>query len=371
MAAGARGERGRRRAPVHRRSRTCGEWRREAEDVEAVFHLGLPRLDPPLRRTGRAPRAPGRPPTRPPRWPIVAGGRPVVMLSSAFAYGDRRDPAADGDPVDRARRRRRRRARRRGGPRARGAADRPRALGARPGRHGARPGGRACASAATASSGAGDNLWAMLGRRGRRGRAGRGARRPARGLQRRRGGRSRPRSRWSRAVCAVPGHRRPDRVPPRLAALVDGRGDERGARDVAGRPHRPARRPRVGAARATGATTITRLAEAPLPAPGVSGDGPTRPPALAVLQVEGVALQVAVDADPDRQHAPCAPGPAAAARAGRGGSGRAPPSTAKSLALRPLLAVHVDADRRLRSRRQGDRVDGGVGRHGRRTLPHR
>lgn len=84
--------------PLHTDVANLREWRREAEDAEAIFHLGLPRLDPPLRR-GAARRR--RRPAAAAAGALadLADGRPVVMLSSAFAYGDRSDPAADDDPV--------------------------------------------------------------------------------------------------------------------------------------------------------------------------------------------------------------------------------------------------------------------------------
>lgn len=84
--------------PLHTDVANLREWAREAGDAEAVFHLGLPRLDPPLRR-GAARRRRGPAAAAAGVLAEVAGGRPVVMLSSAFAYGDRRDPAADDDSV--------------------------------------------------------------------------------------------------------------------------------------------------------------------------------------------------------------------------------------------------------------------------------
>ena len=85
--------------PLHTDLATLGEWRREAEAVEAVFHLGLPRLDPPLRPSGarRRARAAGADAAA---LAAILDGRPVVVASSGLAYGDRpAAPAADDDPV--------------------------------------------------------------------------------------------------------------------------------------------------------------------------------------------------------------------------------------------------------------------------------
>jgi nucleoside-diphosphate-sugar epimerase len=83
--------------PLHTDARNLGEWSRETAEADVVFHLGLPRLDPPLRAraarrragpAGEAAAAVGE----------LAGDRPVVMLSSGLLYGDRATPAADDDP---------------------------------------------------------------------------------------------------------------------------------------------------------------------------------------------------------------------------------------------------------------------------------
>lgn len=249
--------------PLYTDAANLREWRREAEDVEAVFHLGLPRLDPPLRRTAARRRA--RPAAdAAAALADVAGGRPVVMLSSAFAYGDRHDPAADGDPVT--------------APAAVAAA----ALAAEaalepvaprivrvPWVHG--PGGIARDLVAGLRMrrhrivGGGDNLWSMLG-----------AEDAAAALVAALGA---PPGVYSaaepeiptqldvvRAVCAVPGHRMPDRVPPRLAALsMGGAMSEALGMNLAVRTGRLA--DHAWAPRQHWRDTITRLAETPLRTP--------------------------------------------------------------------------------------------------------
>ncbi|MGD9572865.1 MAG: NAD-dependent epimerase/dehydratase family protein [Thermoleophilia bacterium] len=83
---------------LHTDLANLGSWHREAADAEVVYHLALPRLDPPLRRGAAKRRAKGAGEgARALR--DLAGDRPVVMLSSAFVYGPRRDPAADDDPA--------------------------------------------------------------------------------------------------------------------------------------------------------------------------------------------------------------------------------------------------------------------------------
>lgn len=87
--------------PLHTDLASLGEWRREAEAAEVVFHLGLPRLDPPLRPSGarRHARAAAAGAAA---VALVAGGRPVVVASSGLAYGDRaRTAAVDDEPAAR------------------------------------------------------------------------------------------------------------------------------------------------------------------------------------------------------------------------------------------------------------------------------
>jgi nucleoside-diphosphate-sugar epimerase len=85
--------------PLHTDLAAIGEWAREADAADVVFHLGLPRLDPPLRPSGarrraRAAAAGAR------ALAAVVGDRPVVVGSSGLAYGDRpAGPAVDDDPV--------------------------------------------------------------------------------------------------------------------------------------------------------------------------------------------------------------------------------------------------------------------------------
>jgi nucleoside-diphosphate-sugar epimerase len=85
--------------PLHTDLGNIGRWEREASEVDVVFHLGLPRLDPPLRPSGARRRA------REARADATAladilGGRPVVVASSGLLYGDRpSEPAVDDDPA--------------------------------------------------------------------------------------------------------------------------------------------------------------------------------------------------------------------------------------------------------------------------------
>lgn len=82
--------------PLYTDLANLGGWEREAADAQVVFHLALPRLDPPVRRgAARRRAAPAAAGAR--ALAALAGGRPVVMLSTALAYGDRATPAADAD----------------------------------------------------------------------------------------------------------------------------------------------------------------------------------------------------------------------------------------------------------------------------------
>jgi nucleoside-diphosphate-sugar epimerase len=83
---------------LHTDLANLGSWEREAAPAEAIFHLGLPRLDPPLRPSGarRHARAAGADAAALAR---IADGRPMVVASSGLIYGDRRSgPAVDDDP---------------------------------------------------------------------------------------------------------------------------------------------------------------------------------------------------------------------------------------------------------------------------------
>ncbi|HEX2502615.1 MAG TPA: NAD-dependent epimerase/dehydratase family protein [Miltoncostaeaceae bacterium] len=84
--------------PLHTDLANIGRWERETADADAIFHLGLPRLDPPLRPPGarRRARAAG---AEAGALAAIAAGRPVVLASSGLVYGDRPgEPAADDDP---------------------------------------------------------------------------------------------------------------------------------------------------------------------------------------------------------------------------------------------------------------------------------
>ena len=83
--------------PLYTDLENLGEWSREAADAEVMFHLGLPRLDPPVRRMAARRRA--KPAARgAAALAGLAGERPVVMLSTGLLYGDRATPAVDDDP---------------------------------------------------------------------------------------------------------------------------------------------------------------------------------------------------------------------------------------------------------------------------------
>lgn len=82
--------------PLYTDLENLAEWTAEAADVDVVFHLGLPRLDPPVRR-GAARRRAGPAARGADALATLAGRRPIVMLSTALAYGDRESPAVDGD----------------------------------------------------------------------------------------------------------------------------------------------------------------------------------------------------------------------------------------------------------------------------------
>jgi len=73
-------------------------WRREADEADVLWHLGLPRLSPPLRRIGAHRRA--REAAEGARALAEAFvGRPAVIASSGLVYGDRPDrPADESDP---------------------------------------------------------------------------------------------------------------------------------------------------------------------------------------------------------------------------------------------------------------------------------
>jgi nucleoside-diphosphate-sugar epimerase len=72
-------------------------WRAEARAADVVFHVGLPRVRPPLRRhrvrglVGEA--AAGAAALR----STLGAGRPVVAVSSGLVYGDRAGPATEAE----------------------------------------------------------------------------------------------------------------------------------------------------------------------------------------------------------------------------------------------------------------------------------
>jgi nucleoside-diphosphate-sugar epimerase len=84
--------------PLHTDAAGLPAWRAEAEDAEALFHLGLPRLDPPLRaRAARRRAAPAAAAAA--GVAELAARRPVVMLSTGLVFGHRTTPAVDDEPV--------------------------------------------------------------------------------------------------------------------------------------------------------------------------------------------------------------------------------------------------------------------------------
>lgn len=80
---------------VHTDLEHIGAWQRECADAEVVWHLGLPRLIPPIR---------GRTVTRMTRraaagsadLAAIVEGRPLVVASSALVYGDVEGPVDEG-----------------------------------------------------------------------------------------------------------------------------------------------------------------------------------------------------------------------------------------------------------------------------------
>jgi nucleoside-diphosphate-sugar epimerase len=75
------------------------EWADAARQADVVWHLGLPRLEPPVRGiTARRLTARARSEAAALRQAI--GDRPLIAASSAGVYGDRRDgPVGEGDPL--------------------------------------------------------------------------------------------------------------------------------------------------------------------------------------------------------------------------------------------------------------------------------
>ena len=205
--------------PLHTDLRHIGEWSREAADAEVVFHLGLPRLAPPLRRAAARRRAGGAAEGAR-ALAALADGRPVVMLSTGLAYGDRTSLAVDDDPSS--------------APPAIAAA----ALAAEGGLAEAQlrvvrvpwvygPGGLArdlivgLRVGRFRLVGPGTNRWALLGARDAAAALIAALAAPP-GIYSAAESEVPSQSEVVNVVCAVPGHRRPDHLPPGLAALSMG-----------------------------------------------------------------------------------------------------------------------------------------------------
>ena len=85
--------------PLHTGVEGLTSWAREIADAEIVYHLGLPRVEPPLRRSGARRRArlaaTGAAALR-----AAVGDRPVVVASTGLLYEGTGAPAVDDDPAD-------------------------------------------------------------------------------------------------------------------------------------------------------------------------------------------------------------------------------------------------------------------------------
>ncbi len=231
--------------PLHTDLANIGAWEREAAEADAIFHAGLPRLDPPLRPSGARRRARDAA-AGAAGLAAIAGGRPVVVASSGLLYGDRpREPAVDDDPA--------------------------------PARPPAVAGAAAAAERALAGDdvravrlpwvygesgllrdlivglrirryrivGVGDNRWTLLGAEDAAAALVAALDAPP-GAYTAAEADAPTQAEVVGALCALPDLRRPDRVAPRLAALSIGRGDGRGARHLPAHPHRAARGLGVG-----------------------------------------------------------------------------------------------------------------------------
>ena len=73
-------------------------WRDEASAAEVVWHLGLPRVVPPVRRRAAA-RMGRRAGDAATTIAEMLDGRPLVLASSGFVYGDRASPAPADAPI--------------------------------------------------------------------------------------------------------------------------------------------------------------------------------------------------------------------------------------------------------------------------------
>ncbi len=206
---------------LHTDLANIGSWEREAAEAEVIFHAGLPRLDPPLRPSGarRRARAAGADAAALAR---IAAGRPVVVASSGLAYGDRaRGPAVDDEPPP---------------PRppalARAALAAERALAGPQLRAVRLPwvyGGSGLLRDLIVGLrirryrivGIGENRWALISAADAAGALIAAAAAPA-GAYTAAEGSAPTQLEVVNALCAVPGHPRPDRVPPRFAAMSMG-----------------------------------------------------------------------------------------------------------------------------------------------------
>ncbi|MGD9694557.1 MAG: NAD-dependent epimerase/dehydratase family protein [Thermoleophilia bacterium] len=83
---------------LHTDIENIGNWSAEAAEADLILHLGLPRLDPPLRAVGARRRA-RRAAAGARALARLAEGRPVVVASTGLVYGAATPPACDGDPA--------------------------------------------------------------------------------------------------------------------------------------------------------------------------------------------------------------------------------------------------------------------------------
>lgn len=250
--------------PLHTDLANVGSWAREAAAADVIFHLALPRLDPPVRRgaarrRGRGAEA-GAAALR-----ELAGDRPVVMLSSGLVYGERPTPAVDDDPASDAIALARAPARAEAG--LAGASLRVVRV---PWVHG--PGGLlrdlivGLRVRRFRIVGTGDNAWAMLGSQDAA-HALRAALDAPPGVYSAAEADVPTQEQVVGAICTVPGHRHPDRSPLALAALSMG-----GAMSQALAASMSLRTGRLAdhgwTPRQSWRDEVVRLAEGPLPRAG-------------------------------------------------------------------------------------------------------
>lgn len=84
--------------PLYTDLANIGTWASEAADAEVVWHLGLPRLTPPV-RTGTARRMARRARGDAEALAGIVGDRTLVLASSGLVYGDHAAPAAEDAPI--------------------------------------------------------------------------------------------------------------------------------------------------------------------------------------------------------------------------------------------------------------------------------